>query len=311
MRIERDGSVVILSLHSDIGVSAVTAYAQIVADELGVCDEDVSFRPFYDATFFMAVPGASKNLTANGYVVRKAARKAKQKLLEMVTKTGEYATHIYEPAFQGMKPEELDVKDGMVYVKADPSRKVSVKEAVKSGRYGFGFTHAPIYAWAWHTQGVYLSESAGRHPLCRQAHFMEVEVDTEIGEVEITKVVNVNDVGKAINPDACEGQQYGGTYMAVGRNKSEEVVWDPQTGVKLNANLLNYKFATMLDCGPIDTILVETSLGWGPYGSVGIGEDVATMVDGLMGPAVQNAIGKWIDDYPITPDKILKALGKA
>ena len=135
-------------------------------------------------------------------------------------------------------------------------------------------------------------------------------MDTETGEVEITKVVNVNDVGKAINPDACEGQQYGGTYMAVGRNRSEEVVWDPQTGVKLNADLINYKFATMLDCGPIDTILVETGLGWGPYGSVGIGEDVATMVDGLMGPAVQNAIGKWIDDYPITPDKVLNALGK-
>jgi len=310
VRIERDGSVAVLSLHSDIGVSAVTAYAQIVADELGVNYEDVSFRPFYDVTYFLAVPGASKNLTSNGYVVRKAARLAKQKLLELATKTGDYSTHIYKPPFEGMKPADLNVKDSIVYVKADPKRKATVKEVVKVGRYGFGDTHGPVYAWAWHTQGIYLGESAVRHPLMRQAHFMEVEVDAETGEVEITNVVNVNDVGKAINPDACAGQQYGGTFMAVGRNKFEEVVWDPQTGVRLNADLLNYKFATMLDCGPVETILVETGQGWGPYGSCGIGEDIATVVSDLMGPAVYNAIGKWIEEHPITPDKILEAMGK-
>jgi CO/xanthine dehydrogenase Mo-binding subunit len=70
-------------------------------------------------------------------------------------------------------------------------------------------------------------------------------LDTETGDVEVTKVVNVNDVGKAFSPNAVEGQQYGGTYIGVGRNKSEEYVWDPQTGVLLNGNLADYKFATM------------------------------------------------------------------
>jgi len=140
---------------------------------------------------------------------------------------------------------------------------------------------------------------------------MEVEVDTETGEVEVTRVVNVNDVGKVINWEGCEGQQYGGTYMGVGRGRSEEVIHDPMTGVMLNGNLLNYKIPTMLDIGPIDTILVETGMGYGPYGVVGIGEDVATVIPALIGPAVYNAIGKWVDDFPITPDKVLKALGKA
>jgi CO/xanthine dehydrogenase Mo-binding subunit len=139
---------------------------------------------------------------------------------------------------------------------------------------------------------------------------MEVEVDTETGEVEVTKVVNVNDVGKVINRGSCEGQQYGGTYMGVGRAKSEEVVHDPVTGVMLNGNLIDYKIATMLDVGPVDTILVESGMGYGPYGVVGIGEDVATVVPALLGPAVYNATGVWIDDYPITPDKVLGALGK-
>jgi xanthine dehydrogenase molybdenum-binding subunit len=140
---------------------------------------------------------------------------------------------------------------------------------------------------------------------------MEVEVDAETGEVDITRIVNVNDVGKVISAEGCEGQQYGGSIMAAGRGHSEEVVHDPNTGVMLNGNLLNYKIPTMLDVGPIDTILVETGMGYGPYGIVGIGEDVATIVPTLIGAAIHNAIGKWVDGFPTTPDRVLKALGKA
>jgi len=56
---------------------------------------------------------------------------------------------------------------------------------------------------------------------------------------------------------------------------------------------------------------VETGMGYGPYGVVGIGEDVATVVPALLGPAVYSAIGVWIDDFPITPKRVLEALGKA
>ena len=309
--IEVDGSVSILTQRADVGVTAETTYAQIVADELGVKYEDVNLRPFYDLSVYMGVPGGSWNCVANGYVSRKAARRAKWQLLEAATKSGNYATHPYDAPFEGMQTEDIDVKDSFVYVKANPSKKVSVKEVVKSiGYHGFGPFHAPIFAHAWHTQGIYLAEAGSRPPLCRQAHFMEVEVDSETGEIEVKKVVNVNDVGKAINPDSCEGQQYGGMYMALGRNKLEEVVWDPRSGVKLNANLTDYKVPTILDCGPIDTGLIESGLGWGPYGAVGIGEDIATTADTLVAPAVYNAIGKWICDFPITPDKVLKALGK-
>lgn len=166
----------------------------------------------------------------------------------------------------------------------------------------------PLFSHSWQVQqGAY---SSYRLRLCRQAHFMEVEVDTETGEVFVTKVVNVNDVGKVISWEGCEGQQYGGTYMGVGRGLFEEIVHDPVTGVMLNGNLLDYKIATMNDVGPIETLLVETGMGYGPYGVVGIGEDIATVVPALLGPAVHNAIGVWIDDFPITPDTVLKALGK-
>ena len=98
--------------------------------------------------------------------------------------------------------------------------------------------------------------------------------------------------------------------MGVSRVRSEEVVYCPTTGVILNANLLDYKINTILDCGPIDTIVLETEMGYGPYGSTGIGEDVATMVPFALYDAVHNAIGEWVD-LPVTPGKVLRALKKA
>jgi CO/xanthine dehydrogenase Mo-binding subunit len=69
----------------------------------------------------------------------------------------------------------------------------------------------------------------------------------------------------------------------------------------LNGNLLDYKIATIEDIGAVDTFLVETGMGYGPYGLVGIAEDIATVVPALIAPAVHNAIGKWVESYPITP----------
>jgi xanthine dehydrogenase molybdenum-binding subunit len=155
-----------------------------------------------------------------------------------------------------------------------------------------------------------LAVETGRPRLCRQAHFIEVEVDTETGEVIVTKVVNVNDVGKAISPESVEGQMYGGTYTGLGRALTEEMVWDPETGVLLNRNLLDYKYATMLDYPSAECVIIETGMGHGPYGATGIGENTPTMIPALLGPAVYNAIGKRINHFPITPNKVLRALGK-
>ena len=317
--VQQDGSVSIIALRADIGVNAETSYCEIVAEELGVRVEDVFFRQHDDVHMPLMTPDGSCNLTTNGYVMKKLGKLAKQKLLEIATTAVDVIERVDPPAFRGYKPEDLDIKDSEIYVKADPSIRRKVADIVKDvtgsvvteNEYAAiqNTTREPVYVWAYHRQGRYGTEE-GRHRLCRQAHFMEIEVDTETGQVEITKVVNVNDVGKVISPEGAEGQQYGGTYMAVGRALGEEFIWDEKSGVLLNGNLLMNKIATMNDAGSIDTILVETGMGYGPYGSVGIGEDVATVVPALLGPAVYNAIGVWVDDFPITPDKVLRALGK-
>jgi len=329
IRIERnDGTANILGCRADVGVNAETAYCQVAADELGMRLEDVHYRPQIDAGFFAMTPDSSTNMSVNGFAIRNAARLLKKKILETAT-SPRAVTQLGSapPAFPGKKPEELDIKDSIIYERANPSNRRTLAEFVGySGAMGpigsprgepmpldeKGYRHPftwPLFAHAWQVQiGAY---AGARLRFCRQAHFMEVEVDTETGEVDVVRIVTVNDVGKVINWEGCEGQQYGGAYMGVGRGRSEEVIHDPATGVMLNGNLLNYKIPTMLDIGSIDTILVETGMGYGPYGVVGIGEDVATVIPALISPAVHNAIGKWVDDFPITPDKVLNALGKA
>jgi CO/xanthine dehydrogenase Mo-binding subunit len=323
LRIERnDGSATFFFCRADVGVDGESAYRRIAADELGFNYENIHFKIQMDAGFYGMTPDSSTNLCINGWAVRHAARIMKQRILEVATAPSSKTQRVsYPPLFPDCKPEDLDIKDGVIFVKKDSSKRMTMAEFVGiSGVAGpissDEIAGDPIASWTppLFVSAYHLSRGAYSHTrlrYARQAHFMEVEVDPATGAVEILKVVNVNDVGKAINVMACEGQQYGGTYMGVGRGFTEEVVHDPITGVMLNGNLIDYKFATIRDCGPIDTILVETGMGHGPYGALGIGEDVATIVPGLVAPAVHNAIGKWIDeDLPITPDKILKALGK-
>jgi CO/xanthine dehydrogenase Mo-binding subunit len=337
--LQSDGTVSIMACQSDFGVNNQSTYSQIVAEVMGLRYEDVEMKHkgHEDVGFWAADRGGSHGFVITAGSLKKTAEMARKRLLKKVTEPIERAGFwttinawpgmLSIPAiFPGLKPGELDIKDSVIFEKANPDNKKTLREVAKILYAAPAFNgNDVLFVSEWNSiaenialklgwvegKGFPQAAPEALPRLVRQAHFMEVEVDPETGEVDVTKVVNVNDVGKAGSPEACEGQQYGGTYMAIGRALTEELVWDEATGVMLNGNLLDYKIATMRDCGPIDTILVETQLGNGPWGSTGIGEDISTAVPALVGLAVQNAVGAWIDDYPITPDKILKALGKA
>jgi CO/xanthine dehydrogenase Mo-binding subunit len=330
MYVERnDGTVTILGCRGDVGTNGETAYCQVAADELGMRLEDINFRSQIDAGFFTMTPDTSTNLVINSFTTRNAARALKQNILRVAT-TARGVTQLtpgFPAAFPGLQPSDLDIKDSIIFEKAHPSNCMTIGELVgPSGAQGplnsvvgepvlamkdginYPVRHTPpIFEYAWQPQrGTFVVGSRLR--LCRQAHFMEVEVDTETGEIDIVKLVTVNDVGKVVNWEGAEGQAYGGAYMGVGRGRTEEVVYDHKSGVMLNGNLLNYKIPTILDIGSLETILVETGMGYGPNGMIGIGEDVATVVPAMLAPAVHNAIGKWPDRFPITPDVVLKIL---
>jgi len=126
----------------------------------------------------------------------------------------------------------------------------------------------------------------------------------------VVKMVCVNDVGHVFNFRGAEGQQYGGAIMGLGRSATEEKIFCPRTGVGLNYDLIGYHLGTMNDYPPIQCILHESHLGYATYGACGIGENVGASVSAITSPAIYNATGKWIYDFPITPEKVLKALGK-
>jgi len=130
--------------------------------------------------------------------------------------------------------------------------------------------------------------------------------------VDITKLVHPYDAGISFNPDVNEQQLYGGAYQGLGVSATEAIYYDPQTGVKLNDNLISYPVLTIMDVGPIECPVIETNLGWTTYGAYGCSEaGKAVTAAALLVPAVYNAIGKWIEETPVTPDRVLKALGKA
>lgn len=276
------GKVRLIGCLSDPGASTHTAYAMIAAEEIGAKMEDVTYLPHPNSSDvgFMPWPwGGSMGMVNTGPSCREAARKAKELLIK-----------IGAPRL-GVTPDECDTKDSTVYVKAEPKNSIPFASCTS-------FSHV----------------TGGLVPVCYQdpvnnyqVTMTEVEVDPETGLVELTKAVVVNDVGTAIRPASVEGQMYGGYIFGIDSGLWAEAIYDEATGVRLNANYLDYKIATILDTPPIDAHIEEIGTGSGVYGSVGVGEDDFCRVNYPL--AVYNAIGKWVQ-IPCTPDKVLKALGK-
>jgi len=262
--------------------------------------------------FEFALPGGSLGTIHTVPQLIVAARELKQKILQAAAAPRQGAMMFGSQAamFEGKKPEDLDIKDSMVFEKANPSNKKPLAEVIgSSGRSdNSGIAHPGSGTVSGLTSDG--KPDSNTYTMSRQAHFIEVEVDTETGQLEITNGVCVNDLGHVFNPEGVMGQQYGGSVMGFGRSATEEKVYCPRTGVGLNFDNLNYAIGAMNDFAPVQCILNESHLGYSAYGAYGMGENVGAGLAGITSSAIYNAIGKWVLDFPTTPDKILKALGK-
>jgi xanthine dehydrogenase molybdenum-binding subunit len=141
--------------------------------------------------------------------------------------------------------------------------------------------------------------------------FVEVEVDTESGKVTLQGVVNTTDVGQVIDPPGLEGQMNG--CLGSGGIDSalfEETVLDRCDGHILNANMIDYKWRTFSELPPIDNVVLETPIPSHRFHAVGVGEIATSPGPVAVLMAVSNAIGVWLHEYPATPERVLKALGK-
>lgn len=168
----------------------------------------------------------------------------------------------------------------------------------------------------WKGDLVPLSVMVSRKPDTRRtgvpyiASFAEVEVDTATGRTQVLKLVIINDCGTVMYASGAESQQIGGQVMAVGEALTEEIIYDPIHGVPLNFNWVDYKMPTILDMPAIEPVLLEVWRGAGEYGACGIGEGTLTCTPRAVANAVYNAIGARVDDIPVTPEKVLHALGR-
>jgi xanthine dehydrogenase molybdenum-binding subunit len=168
----------------------------------------------------------------------------------------------------------------------------------------------------WQGDLVPLSVQVSRRPAKQRtgvpyiANFAEVEVDTSTGRVQVLKLVVINDCGTVMYASGAEAQQIGGQVMAVGEALTEELIYDPVRGVPLNFNFIDYKMPTIADMPEIEPVLLEVWRGAGEYGACGIGEGTLTCTPRAIANAVYNAIGVRLDDIPITPEKVLHALGQ-
>jgi len=283
-----DGKIYVPIGHPYMGIGSGEALAMVVAEETGAKYEDVIANyAQYDSTEPTQFAIGSR-FSATAFAGKECAINFKEKLCE----SGASSLKVTR--------EEVDTKDSTVYVKADPSKSVPFRNL------------GPIveaYCGDTGTYGVeYTSDDYGARIHTMNGQFCEVEVDTDTGEVEITKLLGVPDAGKVINPSGWNGQIEGLLIWTIASCRYEDAYWDNETGVLLNRNPVDYKVPTILDCDMIDRHTVETRTAGGAYGCAGTAEFFHDFM--IVSLAVHNAIGKWVNP-PVTPEKVLAALGKA
>ena len=297
VKVDDFGKVTLISGCTDMGQGADTVMAQIVAEELGVPVENVTVvNTDTDLTPWDVGAHASRTTFVAGNSARLAAADAKRQILEAAA------------ASMGESVEDLDMKEGRIYRKGEPEEWIAFEKTVR-GKH-FRPDGDVVLARGWYEPPTekqdkeYRGNISATYGFAAQA--VEVEVDTETGEVKVLKIAAAHDVGRAINPMAVEGQIHGGISMGLGYGLYEELV--VQEGQVLNPNFADYSLPTALDMPEIDSIIIETDDPAGPFGAKGMAEPACIPTAPAIANAVYDAVGVRIRDLPITSEKVLKAL---
>ncbi len=288
VKFNADGSANLVVSPCEMGTGILGVLAQIAAEELGLGSEDIHIvTGDTDITQFDIGSHASRSTYVIGNAVLRAAREAKEKLLERAAKLLEV------PA------RELEVRNRRIFVPLHPDKGVSVAEIVRNAIYNFQGESLNI-------SGRCSFDPGGSRPFL--ATFVEVEVDTETGQVKVLKVVMVPDCGRAINPTSLEGQLEGAAAQGIGYALTEDFVINTDSGVLISDNFATYRIPTTLYVPEIEVVLVEKPVPSGPFGARGAGELGMMGMAAAIANAIYNAVGVRIKTLPMTPEKILNAL---
>jgi CO/xanthine dehydrogenase Mo-binding subunit len=288
LRLRADGSVAIMAGSTEMGQGARTVLAQIVAEELSLPLErihvdgaDTSVTPYDRST------GSSRSTTLMGRAVQQAARDLKKQMLQLAA------------AKLGVRPKQIRIEDGGLVT---GEARLSFQEIVELR---FGEAAGELIG-----RGYVGPEVVSKLPIVWEVGMgvAEVDMDAETGMLSVKSYTSAADVGKAIHPAQCAGQEEGASMMGLGHALFEEMIYD-EGGQLVNSSMLSYRVPTFSDLPKsFHTILIENEDGPGPYGSRGMGEGGIFSI----APAVTNALarstGVRIFDLPLTPERVWRAM---
>jgi xanthine dehydrogenase molybdenum-binding subunit len=288
VKLNEDGTAVLLTGTAGLGTGAHTALAQIVAEELGLKFEDVSVvHGDTDVVPWDIGAFASHTTFMGGRAAQMAATEVKRQMLARAAEQ------------LGVAAEYLEVSQGEITVRGLPEKRMTVRDAVMPK---VGIPAAQLVGTAtYHPTKAYSFA----------AHFVEVKVDTETGYVTVEKVIPVHEIGKVIHPIAAAGQIEGGIQQGIGHTLYEDYQIDMKTGRSLNANFVDYKMPLAMDMPDIHTVILEAAPDpGGPWGAKGVGEDPIIAIGPAIINAVHDAVGVRFRHYPIKPEQVLQALAR-
>ena len=283
--VNEDGTISLLTGSVDISGSD-TSLAQIAAEALGLrLDQVVVAARNTDMAPFTGPSGGSRIVYSQGRAVQNAAEDAKAKLLELA------ADRLGVPA------DALECAGGAVYVQDNPPQSMDLGQLARMSLSSRG---GPIIGTA--------SLSSLPYAPVFNAQGAEVIVDQETGQVRVTRFVQAQDIGKAINPMGVEGQLEGGAVQGIGRALSEEILIDKETGKVRNPSLATYLMPLSVDMPEIENILVEVPSADGPFGARAVAESPGFGPPAAIANAIYDAVGVRIKTLPLSAERVLAAI---
>jgi 4-hydroxybenzoyl-CoA reductase alpha subunit len=299
LRLDRQGGVCVMCGSTDIGQGSDSILAYIVAEVLGIDPFDIRVvTADTDLTPVDLGSYSSRVTLMTGNAAIQAAERARELLVMAVAEK------------LGVPIENISLAERRVFDVENPEVGVTFAEAIvlaesKFGTIGTVGSYSPP-----RSPGRYKGSGVGPSPAYSySAAVAEVDVNPDTGIVVVERVWIAHDIGRSINPMLVMGQVEGSVYMGLGEILMEEMAYrENRNVVHKFPSMLEYKSPTTMEMCDVKTYLIEDPDPNGPYGAKEVGQGPLLPVPPAVANAVYNAVGVRIDEVPITPEKVLRAL---
>ncbi|MGI3901978.1 MAG: xanthine dehydrogenase family protein molybdopterin-binding subunit [Janthinobacterium lividum] len=288
-----DGRLEVATASADIGTGTYTILTQLGADALGLGMDDVTAKLGDSTLPYSPLEGGSWTAASAGTAVQMACETVREQVFKL-------ARQLDGSPLANQDLDHVTFSNGRILVTNDPSRSVSLIDAIRSSKTG--------KVEAEETAEPSAAQAKRFVSYTHSAVFVEVKIDEELGVVRVTRVVSAVAAGRILNLQTARSQILGGVVMGIGSALHEESVLDHNLGRFMNHNLGEYHVPAHADISNIDVIFVdEPDDKASPIGVKGLGEIGIVGTGAAVANAIFHATGKRVRDLPITIDKLLDA----